>query len=246
MKSVEEINPYDGQEEKSKQVEAMFDNIASAYDFMNTAMSFGLHRYWLRRALRMLDPKPGALLLDMATGTGDVALRLARRYHPDSVIGLDLSAGMLAEAEKKAEAAGAEIAEKVTFRQGDCLAIDEPDNTFDAATVAYGVRNFEHLADGLRELHRVLRPGAELCIIELSTPTGTLTKPLYNLYARRIIPFVGRMVSGDSRAYTYLPESIAACPQRDEMTRLLRQAGFRHAEWHSLTFGVVTIYLATK
>lgn len=243
---VESVNPYSGAAPKGEQVEAMFDNIASAYDFMNTAMTFGLHRLWLRRALRMMRLRPGARLLDMATGTGDVALRLARRYAPASVTGIDLSAGMLTEARRKAARERPEVGARLDFRQGDALAIEAADEAFDAATVAYGVRNFEHLEAGLRELARVLRPGGTLCIIELSTPQGSFTGPLYRFYSRRVIPAVGRLVSGDSRAYTYLPESIAACPQRDDMTALLRRAGFSDARWRELTFGVVTIYIAKK
>lgn len=243
---VEGVNPYSGATPKGEQVEAMFDNIASAYDFMNTAMTFGLHRLWLRRALSMLALRPGARVLDMATGTGDVALRIARRYEPHSVTGIDLSARMLAEARRKAAREHPEVGARLEFRQGDALAIDAPDAAFDAATVAYGVRNFEHLEAGLRELARVLRPGGKLCIIELSTPQGLLTGPLYRFYSRRVIPAAGRLVSGDSRAYTYLPESIAACPQRDDMAALLKRAGFADAHWRQLTFGVVTIYIATK
>lgn len=243
---VEKINPYSAQEEKSQQVEAMFDNIASAYDFMNTAMSFGLCGWWRDRALRMLSPAPGSDILDMATGTGDVALCLARRWSPRSVTGLDLSEGMLAEARKKAAREKPEVAAKVTFRQGDALDIDAPDESYDAVTVAYGVRNFQNLEAGLREMRRVLRPGGRLCVIELSEPTGALTRSLYRLYTRGLIPAVGRMVSGDSRAYTYLPESIAACPQRDGMTKLMRRAGFAEATFRPLTFGVVTIYIGVK
>lgn len=243
---VEKINPYSGSGEKSRQMEAMFDNIASAYDFMNTAMSFGLCGWWRDRALRMLSPAPGSDILDMATGTGDVAIELARRWRPRSVTGLDLSAGMLAEAGKKAAREPEEVASKLTFRQGDALAIDAPDGSFDAVTVAYGVRNFQDLEAGLREMHRVLKPGGKLCIIELSEPTGWLTGPLYRLYSRKMIPAVGRLVSGDSRAYSYLPESIAACPQREAMTALMRRAGFSQASFRPLTFGVVNIYIGVK
>lgn len=240
---VESINPYRETGEKGVQVEAMFDNIASAYDFMNTAMSFGLCRYWRDKALRMLSPMAGAVILDMATGTGDVAIALAERYAPKSVTGIDLSEGMLDVARGKTKAKGLDC---ISFSQGDCLDIKYADNTFDYATIAYGVRNFSHLSEGLKELQRVIRPGGKLCIIELSVPRGVVTAPLYGFYSRKVIPMVGRVVSGDSRAYTYLPESIAACPQREAMAELLKNAGFRRVSFKSLTFGVVTVYIAEK
>lgn len=243
---VEKITPYGSEESKTGQVEEMFDSIAGAYDFMNTAMTFGLHRWWRNRALSRLRGVPHADILDVATGTGDVAFALSRRLAPRSVVGVDLSAGMLEVARRRLAEQPEEVRRRITFEQGDSLHLRFADASFDAVTVAYGVRNFEHLEEGLREMARVLRPGGTLCVVELSVPRNPLARAGYNLYAKGIIPMVGRMVSGDSRAYTYLPESIARTPQRGEMTALMTRAGLADASWRSLTLGVVTIYTATK
>lgn len=244
---VERINPY-GKGEKSGQVEEMFDSIAPAYDFMNTMMTFGLCSWWRNRALKMAaerQPDP-ADILDVATGTGDVAFEMLRRFPGARVEGLDLSEGMLKQARRKAAQLDTALAARVRFTQGDSLRMPFDNNRFDLVTVAYGVRNFAHLDRGLAEMARVLRPGGTLCVIELSVPANPLLRFGYNIYARHIIPVAGRMVSGDKSAYTYLPQSIAACPQRDGMTGLMANAGFENCRWKSLTFGTVTIYLGTK
>lgn len=240
------VNPYTAGASKTDQVEEMFDSIAPAYDFMNFAMTFGLHRYWRDKALSTLKKVPHDSILDVATGTGDVAFRLYDTLHPRRIDGIDLSSGMLAVARRKLAGKPQAEQQAITFREADCLHLPYPDGEFDIVTVAYGVRNFERLSAGYAEMLRVLRPGGTLCVIELSTPQGTVTRPLYNFYSRRLIPLAGRLVSGDSRAYTYLPESIAACPQRDAMTALMAEAGFSDPRWRSLTFGAVTIYTAIK
>lgn len=254
--AAESVRPYDGDAPKGKLVEQMFDSIAPAYDFMNGAMTFGLHRLWRARALRralsaqgvrraMTRPE-GADILDVATGTGDLALHLVHKLPKGRITGVDLSEGMLAEARRKLARLPLQMQQRVSFSSGDCLDLKFPDNSFDLITVAYGVRNFEHLADGLREMHRVLRPGGTLCILELSVPSNPLLRLGYNIYARHLIPAVGRLVSGDSDAYSYLPRSIAACPQRRDMTLLMERAGLSDCSFRSMTFGVVTLYLAHK
>lgn len=247
---VELVNPYDSSRHKAAQVEEMFDSIAPAYDFMNTAMTLGLHRAWrnsaIRAALKSRHNRPTDDILDIATGTGDVAFKLHKLIPDAEIIGLDLSAGMLEIADKKLKNADESAKIKIKFEQGDSLALRFADNSFDLLTVAYGVRNFEHLSQGLREMARVLRPGGTLCIIELSCPTNRAILALYKIYSRHLIPFVGKLVSGDSRAYTYLPESIAAAPQRQHLTALMTDAGFSDCRWKSLTLGVVTYYIATK
>ncbi len=245
----EKINPYSSDKGKGEQVEQMFDSIAPAYDFMNRAMTFGLHINWRNRALKAvkssLRTKPTEIL-DIATGTGDVAFRLLEIFPESHITGIDLSEGMLQMARRKSNELPKTRFERISFEQGDSLNLRFADNSFDLITVAYGVRNFENLRKGLSEMLRVLKPGGKLCIIELSVPTGILTKPAYNIYSRNIIPAIGKMVSGDSRAYSYLPESIAAAPQRDEMTAVLEECGFGDCAWKSLTFGAVTYYIATK
>lgn len=218
----------------------MFDAIAPAYDFMNRAMTFGLDRLWLRALVCQVRRSGAKEIVDMATGTGDVALALARRIPGTSVTGLDLSEGMLIKARAKARG------ENVTFRQADCLATGLPDASVDAVTVAYGVRNYADIAAGFREMARILRPGGSVFVLELSTPVSPITKPLYNLYTRTLIPAVGCLVSGDSHAYSYLPESIAAAPQRADMTAIMASAGLADASFRSLTFEVCTLYSAKK
>jgi demethylmenaquinone methyltransferase/2-methoxy-6-polyprenyl-1,4-benzoquinol methylase len=242
--AAESVKPYDASRPKAEQVEQMFDSIAPAYDFMNRAMTLGIDKWWRARAVKMLKRAEPRRILDIATGTGDLAILLARRLPQATVTGVDLSAGMVAIGQKKVEQAG--LAQRVTLSVADCLALPFADATFDCITVAYGVRNFADLAAGYREMHRVLRPGGQLCVIELSTPTNPLVRPLYNLYTRGVIPAIGRMVSHDARAYSYLPESIAAVPQRQDMTRLMTDAGFSSASFLPLTFGVCTIYSATR
>lgn len=245
MPNVEEIKPYgDRDAAKTEQVRDMFDNIAPAYDLMNRAMTAGIDRRWRACAVRMIARHAPRDILDVATGTGDLAIVLARRIRPRSVTGIDLSEGMIAIGRDKVRHAG--LDGTVTLRQADCLDLPFADSSFDCVTVAYGVRNFERLADGYREMARVLRPGGLLCVIELSTPQGRLVRPLYNLYTRYLIPAVGRIISHDTRAYSYLPQSIAAVPQRDDMCALMQGAGLTCARWRQLTFGTCCIYTAHK
>lgn len=243
----EVINPYDDRREKGTQVEEMFDSIAPAYDFMNTAMTFGLHRRWRNKALRAAIKHSSQIpcnILDVATGTGDVSFKLHRMLPEACITGIDLSSGMLDVARRKLSEMSQDVRRLLTFEKADCLDLPFRDGEFDLITVAYGVRNFENLHQGLCEMRRVLKMGGILCIIELSCPQGKLTGFGYKLYSRRLIPAVGRMVSGDSRAYTYLPESIAAAPQREDMAARLREAGFTDISFRSLTFGAVTYYIA--
>lgn len=241
----EHINPYaDDPRSKTDQVREMFDNIAPAYDFMNRAMTFGIDRRWRRKAVKMLAAGPHDRVLDVAAGTGDMAMLIARLTDAASIEGIDLSEGMIEVGRRKIERAG--LQERIALRTGDCLHLPYPDASFDAISVAYGVRNFADLTAGYREMLRVLRPGGTLTVIELSTPTSPVVKPFYRLYTRHIIPLAGRLVSKDVRAYSYLPESIAAVPQGERMTTLMTEAGFTDTRHRSLTFGTCTIYTAKK
>lgn len=242
----ESVKPYNGDNRpKGNQVEEMFDNIAPAYDFMNSAMSFGLHRRWLAKALEVIGRySPEGPWLDLATGTADVAISLASLRPDVAITGIDLSEGMLAIGRRKVEAAG--LSDRISLIKGDCLNLPFPDSSAGLVTIAYGVRNFEHLERGLREICRVLRPGGMLVMIELSVPKSLLIKPFYYLYTRTLIPLVGRLKSHDVRAYSYLPESIAAVPQRSDMTELIDNSGFAGSGFKSMTLGACTLYTAFK
>ncbi|WP_280122131.1 bifunctional demethylmenaquinone methyltransferase/2-methoxy-6-polyprenyl-1,4-benzoquinol methylase UbiE [Duncaniella muricolitica] len=242
---VERITPYgDGSGDKTRQVREMFDSIAPAYDFMNRAMTMGIDRLWRYKAVRLLRDCQHDDILDIATGTGDLAIKLARELDPIAVTGVDLSEGMIEIGRAKVAKEG--LQEVVTLGIGDCLLLPFTDASFDVVTCAYGVRNFADLLAGYREMHRVLRPGGRAVILELSTPTSPMVRPLYNFYTRHVIPTVGRLVSKDVRAYSYLPESIAAVPQGDAMTAIMLEAGFSQARAIPLTMGVCTIYEAVS
>ena len=242
---VEQVTPYGSQgTAKTEQVRQMFDSIAPAYDFMNRAMTLGIDIWWRWVAVKRLKPLKPARILDVATGTGDFALQLHRSLHPQHIIGIDLSQGMLDEARRKVKEKGLE--NDITFSQDDCMALHLDDESVDAVTVAFGVRNFEHLQQGYREMARVLKPGGMLCVLELSTPRNRLIRWFYDLYTLHIIPWIGSRKSGDKSAYRYLPQSIAAVPQGDDMLQLMRNAGLRDAKFKRLTLGVCTIYTAVK
>jgi len=243
--SVEQVTPYSDQSTgKTEQVRQMFDSIAPAYDFMNRAMTLGIDIWWRRLAVKRLKRYNPRHILDVATGTGDFAIQLQRSLNPRHITGIDLSQGMLDEARRKVEARG--LSQVITFRQDDCMALHMDDASVDAVTVAFGVRNFEHLLQGYREMARVLRPGGMLCVLELSTPTHPLIRRFYDLYTLHIIPWLGSLKSGDKSAYRYLPQSIAAVPQGDDMLQLMREAGLHEARFKRLTLGVCTIYTAIK
>ena len=242
---VEQVTPYGITDTaKTEQVRQMFDAIAPAYDFMNRAMTLGIDIWWRKLAVKRLKRIHPAAILDVATGTGDFAIQLNKSLSPQHITGIDLSQGMLDEARRKVKDKGLE--EKITFVKGDCMALPMADGTFDAVTVAFGVRNFEHLQQGYKEMARVLKPGGMLCVLELSTPGNPLIRWFYDLYALHIIPAIGAMKSGDKTAYRYLPESIAAVPQGDDMLQLMRNAGLRDATFRCLTLGVCTIYTAVR
>ena len=240
---VEQVKPY-GEGAKTEQVRQMFDSIAPAYDFMNRAMTMGIDIWWRKLAVKRLKRLHPTRLLDVATGTGDFAIQLHRSLQPQHITGIDLSQGMLNEAMRKVKEKGLE--KDISFEQGDCMALPMQDEAFDAVTVAFGVRNFEHLLQGYREMARVLKPGGMLCVLELSTPTNPIIRWFYDLYTLHIIPAIGTIKSGDKSAYRYLPQSIAAVPQGDDMLQLMRDAGLHDATFKRLTLGTCTIYSAVK
>lgn len=241
----EKIKPYSQEGRKSEQVEQMFDHIAPTYDRLNHTLSFGIDRYWRRHAIKMLRPYSPQQIMDVATGTGDFAILACRELHPQSLTGTDISEGMMEIARRKAQAEGL-TEPAVRFVREDCTCLSFADNTFDAVTVAFGIRNFEQLDLGLSEMCRVLRPGGHLAILELSTPECFPMKQLYALYSKMVIPLLGKLLSRDRSAYTYLPESIRAFPQGEVMQESLHRAGFNQVMFRRLTFGICTLYFAEK
>ena len=240
----ESIKPYSNEGAKGEQVERMFDQIAHSYDFLNHTLSLGIDRSWRKAAIDSLKPYAPQRILDVATGTGDFALMAVDRLHPLSLIGADLSEGMLSVGREKVERAGK--SDVITLQKEDCMALSFEDNTFDAVTVAYGVRNFEDLDRGLREMLRVLKPGGRLVIIELTSPVRFPMKQLFWLYAHVWMPIVGKLVSRDSRAYSYLPATMEAFPQGEVMQGIIEKAGFQSVKFRRFTFGLSTLYTAEK
>lgn len=243
--SSEDINPYAGdRRRKGQQVEEMFDHIAPAYDRMNALMSLGMHGHWRQKAVRWVADSHPRAILDVATGTGDFAISLAQAVEGSQVTGIDLSQGMIDVGRGKVDREG--LGDRITLTQADCLHLPLDDDTFDAVTCAFGVRNFERLLDGYREMYRVMRPGGVIAILELSTPTSPLVRPLYDLYSGAVIPTLGRVIASDGDAYSYLPASIKAVAQGQEMLDLMKRAGFHDTQCHTLTLGVCSLYTAVK
>ncbi len=243
----EKIKPYSSQGEKSNQVEAMFDGIAPTYDFLNHAFSLGIDRGWRRKAVEALGRFSPREVLDVATGTGDFAILISRLLSPQKIVGIDISEGMMKVASEKVSHLTTEQCQsEILFKKGDCTNLSFPDSSFDAVTVAYGVRNFQDLDAGLKEMLRVLRPGGHLLIVELASPPHFPMRQFFWLYSHVVMPFVGWLVSRDKRAYSYLPATMEAFPQGEVMEGILQENGFRNVEWRRFTFGICTMYLAEK
>ena len=238
----ESIKPYNEEGAKGKQVEKMFDNIAHSYDLLNHSLSLGIDKHWRRAAIKSLEPFAPKRILDVATGTGDFALLSAQKLQPEYLLGIDLSEGMLEVARKKIEKAG--LDQTIKFQKDDCMNLSLPSGTFDAVTVAYGIRNFEDLDKGLREMRRILRPGGRLVIIELTTPRKFPMKQLFWCYSHIYMPTVGRLISKDKVAYKYLPATMAAFPQGEVMQGILQRAGYEDVKFKRFTFGLSTLYMA--
>lgn len=242
----EEIKPYAPTGEKHEQVEEMFDHIAPTYDVLNHTLSLGTDRGWRRKAMDALGKHRPRHILDVATGTGDFAILAARRLGTEGlhITGVDISEGMMQVGREKVRQLGLERV--IRFCREDCMQLSFADDSFDAVTVAYGVRNFQDLDAGLREMCRVLRPGGHLLVVELASPPHFPMKQLFWLYSHVWMPLVGRLVSKDDHAYRYLPATMEAFPQGEVMEGILLRAGFRSVEWKRFTFGICTMYLAEK
>ncbi len=244
MYEQEKINPYSASGEKSEQVESMFDHIAPSYDKLNHRLSWNIDKGWRKRAVRQLEALHPETVLDIATGTGDFAILTAKMLHPREVTGADISEGMMEVGRRKVSAEG--LSSTIRFQREDCLHLSFGDNTFDAVTSAFGIRNFSDLEQGLREMCRVLRPGGQASILELSHPVTFPMKQLFSIYSHTFLPLYGRLISHDSRAYSYLTATIEAFPQGETMVDVFKRAGFSDATFKRLTFGICTMYLAIK
>ena len=228
---------------KKEKVQEMFNGIAPKYDLLNHLLSMGIDKSWRRKAMRELEGGRRGTVLDIACGTGDFSIE-ALRHGVERVVGADISENMLAVAREEAREKG--LADRLGFGYGDSENLDFEDGTFDAVTVAFGVRNFEHLERGLAEMCRVLRPGGKVVVLEFSTPERFPMKQLYRFYFKQILPRVGGLVSGDRKAYEYLPTSVFAFPQGDRFLQIMRSCGYRNVAQRWLTFGIASLYTGEK
>ncbi len=228
---------------KKEQVARMFDSISGKYDFLNHFLSLGIDIRWRKKAVKLLAADKPKLILDIATGTGDFAIETLS-LNPEKVIGVDISEGMLEVGRKKMKARGYDAI--IEMRSGDSENLPFEENKFDAVIVAFGVRNFENLEKGLTDMRRVLKEGGRVVVLEFSKPRSFPFKQLYNFYFNFILPKVGKMISKDPAAYTYLPESVQAFPDGDDFVSIMNKLGYKNTSCTPLTFGISSLYTATK
>ena len=238
------MKPYNTDQTKKEEVREMFDNIAPKYDLLNHTLSMSIDRVWRRRVVgEVRRAKPGRIL-DVATGTGDLAIAMARRIRDVQVMGVDLSEEMLAVARRKIEARG--LDGRIVLDRGDAERLAVADASVDVATVAFGVRNFGDLGAGLRELARTIKPGGKVVILEFSRPRNRVFRALYEFYSYKILPRIGGLVSRDKRAYEYLPASVGEFPAPEEFMAMMARAGFRNCRARSQSFGIAQIYIGER
>jgi len=241
--AAEKVKPYNQEGSKKEQVAQMFDNISGNYDLLNHLLSLNIDKAWRKKAVSLLKPYNPQRLLDVATGTGDFAVELMK-LGPDEIKGIDISAGMLEVGRQKM--VKRKLDNVIDLQLGDAENLPFEDETFDGITVAFGVRNFENLVAGLTDMKRVLRTGYPVAVLEFSKPRTFPMKQLYNFYFKYILPNIGKLISKDSRAYTYLPESVSAFPEGKDFVNILNSVGYKNIREYRLTFGIATIYLAEK
>lgn len=244
MYEQEKITPYGEDSEKAAQVEQMFDDIAPTYDKLNHRLSWNIDKGWRRKAIKELAAHKPQTMLDIATGTGDFAMLAAQMLKPRKLIGADISDGMMEIGRAKVKEA--HLDDIITFEKQDCLDLTYPDESFDAVTAAFGIRNFQDLDKGLKEMCRVLKKGGMLSIVELTTPVSFPMKQLFWIYSHTFLPVYGKLISKDNSAYSYLTKTIEAFPQGEQMMQILKKAGFAETRFERLTFGICTLYIATK
>ena len=241
---VERVNPYNNHQPKKEQVTRMFDEIAPNYDRLNGTLSLGIDGYWRRDALRELKKYHPRNILDIATGTGDFAILARHILHPEKITAIDISDGMMEVGKRKVKARG--LGDIISFDNQDCSAMSFPDNSFDAATAAFGVRNFENIDISFQEVLRVLKPGGVFLFIELTSPVKSPVKELFTAYTRYVMPFLSGLFNTEQRAYRYLPESIAVFPQGRDMMLILKKNGFTNIRLRRYSLGIATLYIAEK
>lgn len=238
------VKPYsDSDLGKKEQVEQMFDNISKKYDLLNRILSMGIDVSWRKKVVKSIVKAKPQTILDIATGTGDLAIQMANATNAQ-ITGFDLSAGMLEVGRKKV--ATQNLQDRIKMIQGDAENMPFKDNTFDCITVAFGVRNFENLQKGLDDIYRVLKPGGKFIILEFSQPESFPMKQLYSFYSKQILPKVGKQISKDQSAYTYLPDSVKAFPYGEAMKNILKKSNFSQTLDKKLTFGIASIYESSK
>ncbi|MBP6618918.1 MAG: bifunctional demethylmenaquinone methyltransferase/2-methoxy-6-polyprenyl-1,4-benzoquinol methylase UbiE [Leadbetterella sp.] len=239
------VVPYkDSSDSKKEQVADMFDSISGKYDFLNRLLSGGVDIYWRKKALGMIKDRKNDLVLDIATGTGDLAIEANKTLKVDKIIGVDISEGMLNVGKEKIKKLG--LSNKIELQMGDSEKLLFENNTFDTVIVSFGVRNFENLLKGLTDMCRVLKPGGTCLVVEFSKPASFPFKQFYWFYSTKILPIIGKLVSKDSSAYSYLPESVKAFPDGRAFLDVFEQAGFKETSVKTLTFGICSIYLGKK
>ncbi|MBY0244320.1 MAG: bifunctional demethylmenaquinone methyltransferase/2-methoxy-6-polyprenyl-1,4-benzoquinol methylase UbiE [Sphingobacteriaceae bacterium] len=241
----ENITPYQQENStKKEQVAKMFNNISRTYDFLNHFLSLGIDILWRKKAIKKLLAINPKTILDVATGTGDFAFEAIKILKPEKIIGVDISEGMLKVADEKITQRS--LAHVFSVRIGDSEGLNFEDNTFDAITVAFGVRNYENLEKGLADMYRVLKPNGKIVILEFSKPKHFPIKQLYNFYFNVITPFFGKLFSKDKSAYSYLPESVYAFPDGTDFVKMMDKVGYQKTDHESLTFGISAIYTGVK
>lgn len=239
------MKPYNDEQTKKEQVEEMFDSIAPTYDKLNHILSLNIDRIWRRRVMRIVRRSKAVKIMDVATGTGDLAIAMAKRVDRTQILGVDLSEEMLAVARQKIQKQGLE--ERIMLEKGDAENLSMvADGSIDAVTVAFGVRNFENMERGLREMWRTLKDGGKLVVLEFSIPKNRFIRWIYAQYSHRIIPRIGSLISKDKRAYVYLPESVDEFPSPERFSEMLQEAGFKSVKRRSQSFGIAYIYEAIK
>lgn len=238
-----EVKPYEQEGSKKKQVAEMFDNISARYDLLNHLLSLSIDKGWRKKVVRMAKEGNPKLILDVATGTADLAIAL-EKTGAEKITGVDISAGMLEVGREKV--AKKKLSKLISLELGDSEALEFPDNTFDVITVAFGVRNYENLEQGLSEMARVLKPGGRLLVLEFSQPQSFPFKQIYNFYFKYILPTVGKLISKDARAYSYLPESVQAFPHGEQFMNIMAGCGLKKGRRIPLTFGIASIYEGIK